>query len=247
MFAIFKKEISGFFSNITGYLVIIIFITINSLFMWILPGEFNIPETGYASLDTLFLLSPWIFLFLVPAITMRMISEEKRLGTIELLFSKPVSERSVIYGKFLASVFLVLMALLPALVYYMTVYFTGETTGNIDNAATAGSFIGLFLLASVYAAAGIFTSSLTSNQVVAFVTAVFLCFFLYTGFDYLALLPGSGKINEIISLLGINEHYKSVSRGVIDSRDMIYFIGVAVIFTEATRLSLLSGKWKRTN
>lgn len=247
MFAIFKKEINGFFSNITGYVVIIVFITVNSLFMWILPGEWNIPETGYANLDTLFFLSPWIFLFLVPAITMRMISEEKRLGTIELLFSKPLTERSVVYGKFLASLFLVFVALLPGIVYYLTVFFAGDPPGNIDNAATAGSFIGLFLLASVYAAAGMFTSSLTSNQVVAFVTAVFLCFFLYAGFDYAAMLPGSGKINEIISMLGINEHYKSVSRGVVDSRDLIYFTGIAFIFTEATRLSLLSGKWKKTN
>ena len=245
MIAIFRKEISGFFSTLTGYIVIIVFLLINSLFMWVLPGEWNILETGYAGLDTLFFLSPWIFLFLVPAITMRMIAEERRLGTIELIYSKPLTERSVVYGKFLASVTLVFLSLLPGIVYYITIYVLGETPGNLDRGGTLGAFIGLFFLASVYAAAGIFTSSLTDNLVIAFITGVLICFFLFAGFDSFGYLPGLKKVDEFVIRLGINEHYKSISRGVIDIRDITYFVSVIVIFNEATRLMLLSRQWKK--
>lgn len=245
MLTVFRKEISGFFSTLTGYLVITVFVLTNSLFMWIIPGEWNITDSGYATLDTLFQLSPWIFLFLVPAITMKMIAEEKRLGTIELLFSRPVTERSIVYGKFFAAVALVFLSLLPCAVYYITVLLAGDPPGNIDSGGTAGSFIGLFFLATIYAAAGIFASSLTNNQVAAFIIAVFICFFMFAGFDSFSYLPGLKKIDEIVSQIGINEHYKSISRGVVDFRDITYFIAGAVIFNEATRLSLLSRKWKK--
>ena len=168
MFAIFRKEITGFFSSLTGYIVIIFFLLINSLFMWVLPGEWNIFDGGYAGLDTLFFLSPWIFMFLVPAVTMRMIAEEKRLGTIELIFSRPVTEREIVYGKYFASVALVLLALLPGVIYYFSVWQLGATPGNLDIGGTMGAFIGLFFLAAVYASAGVFASSLTDNQVIAF-------------------------------------------------------------------------------
>jgi ABC-2 type transport system permease protein len=245
MFAIFRKEISGFFSSLTGYFVIIVFLIINSLFMWVFPGEWNILDSGYAGLDTLFFLSPWVFLFLVPAVTMRMIAEEKRLGTIEHLYTKPLTEREIIWGKYLASVALVLLSLLPCLIYYISVYLLGETSGNLDKGATLGAFIGLFFLAAVYASAGIFASSITDNQVIAFIIAVLFCFVLFMGFDSFAYLPGLKKLDEFVINLGINEHYKSISRGVIDSRDVIYFIAVSVIFVEATRLMLLSRKWKK--
>ena len=142
MFAIFRKEITGFFSSLTGYLVIIAFLLINSLVMWVLPGEWNILDNGYAGLDSLFYLSPWIFMFLVPAVTMRMIAEEKRLGTIELIYSRPITERGIIYGKYFAAVILVLLALLPGIIYYFSVYHLGETPGNLDKGGTLGSFIG---------------------------------------------------------------------------------------------------------
>jgi ABC-2 type transport system permease protein len=245
MFAIFKKEITGFFSSLTGYIVIIVFLFINSLFMWIFPGEWNIFDNGYAGLDTMFLLSPWVFLFLVPAVTMRMFAEEKRLGTIELIFSKPITERGIIWGKFLASVSLVILALLPCLIYYISVYLLGETPGNLDKGGTWGAFIGLFFLASVYASAGIFASSLTDNQVIAFIIAVLVCFVLFMGFDSFAYLPGLKKIDEFIIGLGINEHYKSISRGVLDIRDVAYFASVVTILNEATRLVLLSRKWTK--
>ena len=247
MFAIFRKEISGFFSSLTGYFVIIVFLLVNSLFMWVFPGEWNIFDSAYAGLDTLFFLSPWLFLFLVPAVTMRMIAEEKRLGTIELIYSRPITERGIIYGKFFASVALVLLALLPGLIYYISVYLLGETPGNLDKGGTWGAFIGLFFLASVYASVGIFASSVTDNQVIAFVIAVLICFVLFMGFDSFAYLPGLKKLDEFVIRLGINEHYKSISRGVLDIKDALYFIAVVAVMNEATRLVLLSRKWKKKN
>jgi ABC-2 type transport system permease protein len=247
MLAIFRKEISGFFSSLTGYIVIIVFLLVNSLFMWVLPGEMNILDSGYAGLETLFFISPWVFLFLVPAITMRMIAEEKRIGTIELIYSRPITERAVIYGKYFASVSLVLLSLIPGLIYYLSVYYLGETHGNLDIGGTWGAFAGLFFLAAIYASVGIFASSLTENQVIAFIIAVLFCFILYAGFDSFAYMPGLKKLDEIIIGLGINEHYKSMSRGVIDINDVIYFLSVVVIFNEATRLKMLSRKWKKRN
>ena len=247
MFAIFRKEISGFFSSLTGYIVIIVFLLVNSLFMWVFPGEWNIFDSGYAGLDTLFFISPWVFLFLVPAVTMKMIAEEKRLGTIELIYSRPITERGIIYGKYLASVSLVLLALLPGFIYYISVYLLGEFPGNLDKGGTCGAFIGLFFLASVYAAAGIFASSVTDNQVIAFIIAVLICFVLFMGFDSFAYLPGLKNLNEFVIRLGINEHYKSISRGVLDIKDVVYFLSVVAIFNEATRLVLLSRKWKKKN
>ena|ERR1035437_3747178 len=245
MFAIFIKEINGFFSSLTGYIVIVVFLLINSLFIWIFPGEWNIFDNGYAGLDTLFFLSPWVFLFLVPAVTMRMIAEENRLGTIELIYSRPITERGIIWGKFLASVVLVLLALLPCFIYYISVYLLGASPGNLDKGGTWGAFIGLFFLASVYASAGIFASSLTDNQVIAFIIAVLICFVLFLGFDSFAYLPGLKNLDEFVIRLGINEHYKSISRGVLDIKDSVYFIAVVLFFNEATRLRLLSRKWMK--
>lgn len=245
MFSIYKKELTGFFSTLTGYIVIGVFLVINSLFMWVFPGELNIPEGGYATLETIFLISPWVFLFLVPAVTMRMISEEKRLGTIELLYSRPITESHIVAGKFLAAVTLVLLSLLPLAVSYLTVWFTGNPPGNLDIGGTWGSVIGLFFLAAIYAAIGLFASSLTENQVISFIVAVIICFIMFTGFDSVAGLPGLRQIDEFVIRLGINEHYRSMSRGVIDIGDIAYFLVVIVIFNEATRLVLTSRKWRR--
>ena len=243
MFAIFRKEITGFFSSFTGYIVIIVFLLINSLFMWVFPGEWNILDSGYAGLDTLFFLSPWIFLFLVPAVTMKMIAEEKRLGTLELIYSKPVTERGIVTGNILHPLAFVCW---PARTdHYISVYILGESPGNLDKGATLGAFTGLFFLAAVYASAGLFASSITDNQVIAFIIAVLISFFLFMGFDSFAYLPGLKKVDEFIIGLGINEHYKSISRGVIDLRDIIYFIAVVMIFNEATGLVLMSRKWKK--
>jgi ABC-2 type transport system permease protein len=175
---------------------------------------------------------------------MRMIAEEKRLGTIELIYSRPITERSLVWGKYFASVCLVLLALLPGIIYYFSVYQLGESPGNIDNGGTLGSFIGLFFLASVYASAGILASSLTDNQVIAFILAVLICFVLFMGFDSIAYLPGLKKFDEFVIRLGINEHYRSISRGVIDIKDVTYFLAIIVLFNEATRFHLVSRTWK---
>ena len=243
MWALFNKEISGFFSSLTGYLVIVVFLLLNSLFMWIVPGQFNVIGNGYATMDSLFAIAPWVFLFLVPAITMRMFSEEKRTGTLDLLYTRPVSEMQIILAKFLASWALVLFSLIPTLIYFWSVSRLGSPPGNMDVGGTWGSYIGLFFLGGIYAAIGIFASSLTGNQIVAFIVAVFLSFLMYLGFEFLSGIAESGRTVFLISRLGISYHYNSISRGVIDSRDMLYFAGVILLFIVGTRTVLQSSKW----
>jgi ABC-2 type transport system permease protein len=243
MWALFKKEVNGFFSSLTGYLVIAVFLLLISLFMWIVPGQFNVIGNGYATLDSLFALAPWVFLFLVPAITMRMFAEEKRSGTLDLLYTRPVSELQIILSKFLASWALVLFSLLPSLIYFWSVSHLGSPQGNMDMGGTWGSYVGLLFLGGIYAAIGIFASSLTGNQIVAFILAVFLSFLMYLGFEYLSGIAGTGSTAFLVSRLGISYHYNSVSRGVIDSRDMLYFAGVILLFIVGTRTVLQSSKW----
>lgn len=238
MFPLLRKEISGFFSSLTGYIVMAVFMLANSLIMWVMPGQWNLLDSGYAGLDPLFLLSPWLFLFLVPAITMKLFSEEKRSGTIELLWSRPVTDGAVIYGKFLASLALVLITLIPALIFVISIWILGETPGNLDRGGTAGSFLGLLMLAAVYTAIGLFASALTSGQVVAFIIAAVLSFILYRGFDSLSVLPALSAAGEKVAAMGINEHYRSISRGVLDIGDIAYFTFVTVLFCEAARMVL---------
>lgn len=243
MYAIFSKELSSFFSNIAGYLVAVVFFVVTGLFMWVLPGMLNVLDSGYATLDTLFAIAPWVFLFLVPAVTMRMFAEEKKTGTIELILTRPISDVSIILGKYFASVALILILLVPVLVYYLSVYLLGSPVGNIDAGGTWGSFIGLFFLASAYAAVGIFTSSLTDNQIVSFLLSVVLCLVLYLGFKSMAQLPMFDGIKYLLVSIGIDEHYSSMSRGVIDSRDILYFLAVCATFIVLTRTVLESRKW----
>jgi ABC-2 type transport system permease protein len=244
MRSLFIKEISSFFSSLTGYLVIVVFLLLNSLFMWIIPGQFNVIDNGYATLDSLFAISPWVFLFLVPAITMRMISEEKRSGTLDLLYTRPVTELQIILAKFLASWALVLLSLLPTLIFFWSVSSLGSPAGNIDMGGSWGSYIGLLFLGGIYAAIGVFASSLTGNQIVAFIAAVFLSFLVYLGFEFLSGIAESGRMVFLVSRMGISYHYNSISRGVIDSRDILYFAGVMLLFIMATRTVLQSSKWQ---
>ena len=243
MFALLKKEINSFFSTIVGYIVIMVFLTANSLFLWIFPGELNVLESGYATIDTLFIIAPWVFLFLVPAVTMRMFSEERKTGTIELLLTRPLSDLQIISAKFLAGLILVLVSLLPCLVYFISVYLLGNPVGNIDTGGTWGSFIGLFFLAGIYVSIGIFASSMTDNQIIAFILSLILCFFFFIGFESLSSIPIFQSIDHVIMNLGINEHYKSMSRGVIDTRDMVYFMVVVVLFLVFTKMSMQSRRW----
>lgn len=243
MWALLKKEVSGFLSSLIGYVVIIVFLLMVGLFMWIFPGDMNVLDKGYADLDTLFLIAPWVFLFLVPAITMRSFAEEKRTGTIELLLTKPLSTWQLILAKFFSGWLLTLIALLPTIVYYITVYQLADPVGNVDKGGIIGSYIGLSLLSAVFVSIGIFASSLTENQIVAFILAVFLCFFIFIGFESIASFDLLGPLDNVMIKLGVNDHYRSISRGVIDSRDLIYFMGVCALFVILTRSVIESRKW----
>jgi ABC-2 type transport system permease protein len=235
MFALAKKEIQGFFSNITGYLVIAVFLLINSLFLWIFDSGMNILKGGYAGIDGLFIISPWVFLFLIPAVTMRLFAEEYRLGTMAILKTKPLSDTQIVLGKTLAGITLSLIAIVPTLIYYLSVYLLGESTGNIDSGGTFGSYIGLLFLASSYVSMGLFASSLSDNPIIAFLIGMFICFIFFYGFDQLASIFPSSATQLFVMSLGINEHYISMSRGVIDTRDLIYFISLITLFSLLTR------------
>jgi ABC-2 type transport system permease protein len=243
MLVLLRKEISSFLSSLIGYIVIIIFLIINSLFLWVLPLEFNVLEFGYANLYGLFSLAPFIFLFLVPAITMRSFAEEKKTGTIEWLVTKPLSDTQIILAKYFASVLLVLFSLLPTLVYYYSVHQLGYPVGNLDSGGIWGSYIGLFFLASAFVAIGIFASSLSDNQILSLILAVFLSAFAYGGFQLIHNLSLFGDFDLFIKSLGISAHYASMSRGVIDTRDLIYFLSIISLFLLMTKISLERRKW----
>ena len=234
MYSIFKKELHAFFSNATGYIVIGLFLLITGLLLWVVPGEYNVPDSGYANVDGLFYLAPWLFLFLCPAVTMRLFAEERQAGTWELLTTRPVSRARIVLGKYLAGWVLVCLALVPTVVYYGSVWCMAEPVGNVDAGAFWGSFIGLLFLSAVYAAIGTFASSLSRNQVVAFIVALALCFFFYYGFEVTGRFFSEGATVYFLDNLGIHAHYKSMSRGVLDSRDMAYFVAVTALFLAAT-------------
>jgi ABC-2 type transport system permease protein len=245
MWTLFKKELSGFFSSLTGYVVIVVFLLAGAAFIWLFNNPMNVIGNGYATLEPLFALAPWIFLFLVPAITMRMLAEEKKAGTLDLLLTRPVTEGQIILAKFLASWALVLLSLLPTLAWAWSLYRMGSPVGNLDLAGMWGSYIGLLFLGGIYVAIGIFASSLTENQIVAFILAVLLSFFMYKGFGFAGDSIGAGAVALAVSRAGIEAHYGSMSRGVLDSRDIIYFIVSACIFLLAARMVLQSRNLRR--
>lgn len=242
MISLLKKEIRTFLSSLIGYVVIGVFLLITGLFMWIFPGDFNVMDMKMANIDTLFFISPWVFMFLIPAVTMRSFAEEKRNGTMELLFTKPLTDLQIILAKYFAGLLLVIIALIPTLIYYITVYNLGTGSG-MDTGGTWGSYIGLLLLAAGYVSIGIFASSVTNNQIVSFLLAAMLCFFMYTGFQSLADFDLLGGLDNFIMKLGIQEHYASLSLGLIDSRDVIYFVALVAIFILLTKLVLSARKW----
>ncbi len=243
MFALFLKEIRSFLSSITGYVVILVFLVTTGLFLWFFPSDFNILDYGYANLDGLFIVAPIVFLFLVPAITMRSFSEEKKSGTIELLFTQPLSDLQIIIAKYAAAVTLIIISLLPTFVYLFSIYMLSFPVGNIDLGSIWGSYIGLALLGAVFASIGIFTSSVTDNQVISFILAIMLSAFLYLGFEFIYSLDLFGNIDLFIRSLGISAHYSSISRGVVDTRDVIYFFSVIVLFLSLTNFSLSRRRW----
>ena len=243
MFALFKKEINGFLNSLIGYIVIIVFLVVIGLFLWVVPLQFNILDFGYANVDGLFILAPFVFLFLIPAITMRSFADERKSGTLELLMTQPLTDLQVILAKYFAGVVLVIFSLLPTLIYTISVYRLGLPPGNLDMGGLWGSYLGLLFLGSTFVAIGIFASSISDNQIVSFIIAVFLCAFFYIGFELFYTFILSGKTGLAIQSLGINAHYSSISRGVIDTRDLVYFISISVFFILITRISLESRKW----
>ena len=236
MIAILKKELNSFFSTPIGYLVIAIFLIINGLFLWVFDNEFNILNAGFADLNSFFYLAPWIFLFLIPAITMRTFSDEYNSGTIEILKTKPISNWEIILGKYVASLLLIVIAIIPTFLYVYSISQLGSPKGNYDFGALLGSYFGLLFLAGTYTAIGVFSSTLSKNQIVAFIIAMFISFILFYGFEAMASL--FGNFDYFIQSLGLNEHYKSISRGVIDTRDLLYFISITVFFLMGTKLRL---------
>lgn len=243
MFTLYKKELSSFFSSLIGYLTIVVFLVLTGLMLWVFKSDFNILDYGYAGMDGLFLIAPFLYLFLIPALTMRMFAEEKKNGTMELLLTKPLSEMTLIWAKFLAGVTLVFISLIPTLVCYFSVVALGDPVGNIDSAGVAGSYVGLLLLGATFVAIGLFASSLTNNQIVAFILAALMSAFMHLGFESVYRMGFLGDADLLVRSLGMSYHYDSISRGVIDTRDVIYFASVIAIFMMATRIVLQSRKW----
>ncbi|WP_298902866.1 gliding motility-associated ABC transporter permease subunit GldF [uncultured Psychroserpens sp.] len=237
MLAILKKEINSFFSSPIGYLVIAVFLLLNGLFLWLFKGDFNVLDNGFADLSTFFLLAPWILIFLVPAVTMRSFADEKKQGTLELLLTKPISHLHIVLGKYLGALVLIIIALIPTLLYVFTISKLGNPEGNLDIGSIMGSYFGLLFLVAAYAAIGVFASSLTDNQIVAFIIAVFICFFFYFGFEGLSNYNLFGD-TFYVEKLGMESHFKSMSRGVLDTRDIIYFLSITVLFIVLTKLTI---------
>jgi len=244
---LYLKEIRSFLSSLIGYVAIGVFLSLIGIFMWLVPSEntgANILENGFASIDPLFMLAPWVYLFLIPAITMRSFSEEKKTGTLELLLTRPLSDAQIVLAKYLAGFTLVIISLLPTLIYYYSVSkLAANPAIGIDTGGMWGSYIGLLFLGAGFVSVGIFASSVAENQVIAFIIALLLCFFCYTGFEYLSSSGLFGKNDAFVKSLGINDHYISMSRGVIDTRDVIYFLSLIALFNISTKLVLQSRKW----
>lgn len=244
MYALFKKELNAFLSTPIGHLIIVVFLLANSLSMWGFSSDFNILDNGYAQLDSLFILAPILFLVFIPAVSMRLFADEHKEGTIELLLTKPLTDLQIVLAKYFAGLVLVLLALIPTFIYYCSIYLLGENTGNLDGAGIAGSYIGLFFLASGFVAIGTFASALSKNQIISFVIAILLSSFFYLGWELISSVFSNGKIELILSYCGVKSHYTSLSKGVIDSRDIVYFISLNILFILSTQTILSSRRWK---
>ncbi len=242
MFALFKKELTGFLGSLLGYIVIGVFLLVNGLLLWALPFN-NVLDFGYATIDPLFVNAPYVFLLLIPAVTMRTFAEEKKSGTIETLFTKPISDIRIIMAKYLASLVLVILSLLPTLLYVYTAGSLANPKWDVDFGAIWGSYIGLLFLASVYISVGIFSSTLTDNQIISFIYSVSICLFLTFGMSEIANFNSVRVIDLLILNLGLAEHYNSISRGVIDTRDVLYFLGANAFFLGLANLMLQRRKW----
>ena len=238
MYALFKKEINTFFSHTSGVIIVLSYLLTNSAFLWLFSSEFNILDSGFTQMNGLFSLSPLLFLVFVPALTMRLFADEYKEGTIEVLQTLPISNTKLVLSKYFSGLTIVWLAIIPTLVYYYSLYNLSETVSNIDTAGIIGSYIGLLLLSSVFVAIGVYASSTSKNQITSFVIAIFISAFFYLGWDLIAGEISNGRIQIAISYIGIDSHYNSLSRGVIDSRDIIYFLSLNIIFIQLTSYSI---------
>lgn len=242
MYAVFKRELFSLLNSLMAYITIGVFLLACGLLLWFFPDT-SILDYGYAELSSFFSLAPFLFLFLIPAVTMRSFAEERREGTYILLATRPITDWQIIFAKYLACFVLLIFALVPTLIYFYTVYHLALPVGNIDTGALIGSYIGLLLLGAAYLSIGIFASSITKNQVVAFALAVFMCFIAYSGFDAMSQIFGLRSLENIFLSLSVNEHYQSISRGVLDTRDLVYFITFVMAFLGLTKLVIGGRKW----
>ena len=236
MITLYKKEISIFFSTIIGYLIIGLFLLISSLILWHDISEINILDNAYASMDSFFSIAPLIFLLFIPSVSMSVFSEEFNTGTIETLITKPISSFEIVTAKFFAVLSLVIIAILPTITYVISIYFLGETTGNLDLAAVVGSYIGLLLLSSIFASISVYASSLSSNQIVAFILAMIMSSFFFFGFDILSQLPYLQIVDLILQKIGISYHYNMMSKGLLKVSDLVYFMSVSLLFIKLTEV-----------
>lgn len=242
MLSIYFKELRSFFSSIVGYVVVVLFLIASGFFSWIFTDT-SILDFGYASMEQFFKIAPWLLLFLIPAITMRSFSDEFKGGTIEWLSTKPLTSGQIILGKFFAAFTLVVIAVLPTLIYVFSIHYLAMEDTALDMGGIAGSYIGLLFLAAAFTGIGIFCSSLTDNQIVSFLIAIFCSFFLYFGFEALSRMPSfAGGADFYLSLIGVDYHYNSMSRGVIDVRDVIYFLSLVALFISLTHFALSKKK-----
>ncbi len=236
MITLYKKEISIFFSTIIGYLIIGLFLLISSLILWHDISEINILDNAYASMDSFFSIAPLIFLLFIPSVSMRVFSEEVNTGTIETLITKPISSFEIVTAKFFAVLSLVIIAISPTITYVISIYFLGETTGNLDLAAVVGSYIGLLLLSSIFSSISVYASSLSSNQIVAFILAIIMSSFFFFGFDILSQLPYLQIVDLILQKIGISYHYNMMSKGLLKVSDLVYFMSVSLLFIKLTEV-----------
>ena len=234
MIALYKKEISVFFSSIIGYLIIGLFLLINSLILWHDISDINILDNAYANIDSLFAIAPLIFLVFIPAVSMRVFAEEFNTGTIETLMTKPITAFNIVLAKYLAVLSLILISIIPTIIYVVSIYFLGEIIGNLDLASIVGSYIGLILLSSIFSAISVYASSLSSNQIVAFILAIIICSFFYFGLDLLSQVPLLLSVDLVIQKIGISFHYNMLSKGLIELSDFVYFISISLLFIKLT-------------
>lgn len=242
MYAVFKRELFSLLNSMMAYITIGVFLLACGLLLWFFPDT-SILEYGYAELTSFFSLAPFLFMFMIPAITMRSFAEERREGTYILLATRPVTDWQIIFAKYLACFVVVLFALIPTLIYYISVSRLAFPVGNIDTGAVTGSYIGLLLLGASFLSVGICASSVTKNQVIAFALSVFICFICYTGFDAMSQVFAWRSFEQVFTALSVNEHYQSMSRGVLDTRDLMYFLSFVAVFLGATKLVIGGRKW----